>query len=77
MGYLWGVPIIRIIIFWGVYWGLGSPYFGKLPSMAYMPSSHPPPENTEIDRLCRLFSEAILEVQLVGFQYPNHIATDP
>ena len=30
-GYHLGGPIIRIIIFWGVYWGPRSPYFGKLP----------------------------------------------
>ena len=29
-GYLFGgVPIIRTIVYWGLYWG--SPYFGKLP----------------------------------------------
>ena len=28
-GTVLGVPIIRIIVFWGLYWG--SPCFGKLP----------------------------------------------
>ena len=28
-GTLLGVPIIRTIVFWGLYWG--PPYFGKLP----------------------------------------------
>ena len=25
---VWGLPMVRVIIFWGLYWG---PYFGKLP----------------------------------------------
>ena len=29
MGTFLGVPIIRTIVFWGLY--LGSPFFGKLP----------------------------------------------
>ena len=28
-GYLLGVPVIRVIVFWGLFWG--SPYCGKLP----------------------------------------------
>ena len=27
----WGSPIIRIIVFWGLYWG--PPFFGKLPNI--------------------------------------------
>ena len=30
MGTFFGVPMIRTIGFWGLYWG--PPYFGKLPS---------------------------------------------
>ena len=28
-GTILGIPIVRTIIFWGLYWG--SPYFGKVP----------------------------------------------
>ena len=28
-GYHFGVPVIRTVVFWDLYWG--SPYFGKLP----------------------------------------------
>ena len=38
-----GVPIIRTIVFWGVYWG--TPYFGKLPYLS--PDVKTPNEDLE------------------------------
>ena len=34
-GTILGVPIIRIIIYWGLYWGPSIFYFGKLPFGAW------------------------------------------
>ena len=33
-GTILGVPIIRIIVYWGLF--LGSPYFGKLPQIGFV-----------------------------------------
>ena len=48
LGYLFGGPITRIVIYWGLY---GGPYLGKL---AYDPSNAPSSRGAELHQGLRL-----------------------